>query len=135
MIQIEITKSPDLNVIYSFEFQKNDLYIGNSSGDLIIQDPELKKSHLMLEVIEKELIIHPQSGVEYFLLNGKRTTTIKKIKASDKITIGKTEIKIISFSFSIINRRKEILNDKLAKLIDIQSARLPVIEQLSKMMK
>lgn len=135
MIQIQVTQSPDLNTVATFNFLQNEIYIGSSTGDLMIKDPLLKKNHLMMEVVDSEFIVHPQKDVDFFLLNGKRTTAIRKIKINDKIIIGKTEIKILAFEFTLSKSRKDILNDKLAQLIEKESPRLPVIEQLSKMMK
>ena len=37
------------------------------SGSIHIKDGELKASHLMIEVVESDLIIHPQKDVEAYL--------------------------------------------------------------------
>ncbi len=135
MIQFEVIQSPDLNVLTSFKFHKNDVYLGSSAGDLVIRDPSLSKSHLMLEVIEGEFLVHPQKDVLFYLINGKRSTSIRKIKIQDTITIGTTQIKILAFSWTEKKSKKSILNEKLSALMDNDSPRLTVIEKLTKMMK
>jgi hypothetical protein len=135
MIQFEVIKSPDSNVIASFKFHRNDVYLGSSAGDLVIRDPALSKSHLMLEVVEGEFLVHPQKDVPFYLINGKRATSIRKIKAQDTLTIGGTQLKILAFSWTQAISKKAILNEKLNELMSSDSLRLPVIEKLSKMMK
>jgi hypothetical protein len=135
MIHFEITKSPDLNVKTSFKFHKNEIYMGRKSGDLHIQDHLLNASHLLLEIPETDLLIHPQPDVTFFLLNGKRCTTIRKLRVGDKITFGETTLVILDFKPTQYPSKKDILNNKLSKLIEEGSPRLPVIETISKMMK
>lgn len=135
MINFEITQSPDNNVLTNFKYSQNLIYLGRTTGDLWIQDNELLPSHLMLEVIGNDLLVHPQKGVEYYLINGKRASAIRKIKVNDVITAGQSVIKIIGFSETTRESKKDVLNAKLNKLIDENSSRLPVIEGLTKMMK
>lgn len=104
-------------------------------GDLWINDNSLLTSHLMLEVIGKELLIHPQKGVEFFLINGKRASNIRKLKVNDKVSIGNTALKIIAFEETERASKKELLNNKLNKLIEENSSRLNVVEKLTKLMK
>lgn len=135
MIQFEITTCPDSNVIAPFTFYQNQIYLGKSTGDLWINDNSLLASHAMLEVIEKDLLFHPQKGVEFYLLNGKRSSSIRKLKINDTITLGKTTIKIVNFQETQRDSKKVILNNKLNKLIEENSQRLTVVEKLTKLMK
>lgn len=135
MINFEIIQSPDLNAVSTFKFFQNEIYLGKTSGDVWINDKDLKASHLMLEVIEKELLIHPQKNIEFYLINGKRATTIHKLKIKDQITVGKTIFKILAFEQTKRESKKEILNKKLNQLIEENSPRLNVIERLTKLMK
>ena len=135
MIAIEITESPDANVKTSFRYFKNDLYIGKKNGDLLIEDHSLLASHLMIEILESELLVHPQKGVESFLLNGKRATTIRKVKAGDTITFGSTTLKITEFQLSSDRTKKTFLNQKLSTLIETNSPALTAIERITGMMK
>jgi hypothetical protein len=135
MILLEITDSPDKNVLNKFEFFQNQLYLGRNSVSLNINDPSLLDSHVMIEVVEKDLILHPQNGVESYLIDGKRSSTIRKIKASQIITIGSTSFKVLNFQETDFKTKKSILDEKLNKLIEENSPRLAVIEKLGKMMK
>jgi hypothetical protein len=135
MIHFEVIESPDQNVLSGFKYFQNQIYLGRSTGDLWINDNSLLTSHVMLEVIGKELLIHPQRGVEFYLINGKRASNIRKLKVNDKITLGSTLIKVISFEETIRESKKEILNNKLNKLIDENSSRLNVVEKLTQLMK
>jgi hypothetical protein len=135
MIQFEITSSADENVIAPFCFHQNQIYLGRSIGDLLIKDHEIRNSHMMIEVIGSELLIHPQKDVEFYLLNAKRASMIRKVKIGDVVTIGKTTFKIIAFNETKRATKKEILNEKLNELIEENSSCLPVIESLTKRMK
>jgi hypothetical protein len=135
MIHIEVLQSSDSNVLAPFNFFQNQIYIGRETGDLCINDKNLNTSHIMLEVVENELLIHPQRGTDFFLINGKRSTIIKKLRAEDIIKIGETTIKILSFSETIKESKKKILNEKLKELMEKNSYRLVAIESLTKLMK
>lgn len=135
MIFLEITTSPDKNVLNKFEFFQNQLYLGRHSGTLNISDPSLLDSHVMIEVVEKDLILHPQAGVESYLIDGKRSSTIRKIKINQLITIGATSFRVLNFQETQFKTKKATLDEKLSKLIEENSPRLAVIEKLGKMMK
>lgn len=135
MIHFEITACPDLNTVAPFKFHQNQIYLGRSSGDLWIKDSLLLPIHIMLEVIENDLLIHPQKGVEFYLLNGKRSSSIRKLKIDDNVQIGNTTFKVIAFHETIFESKKNILNKKLNSLIEEGSQRLSVIEKLTKLMK
>lgn len=135
MIHLEITSSPDKNIITDFKFHQNEVYLGHSSGNLHIKDSAVRESHVMIEVVERDLIIHPQKGVESYLIDGKRSTAIRKISLGQVLTIGSTTFKIIGFEETIISSKKKILDEKLNKLMESNSQRLVVIEKLAKLMK
>ena len=135
MIHIDIIKSPDTDALTPFQYFQNELYIGSSNGNLLIRDPELYDSHLMLEVVENDLLAHPQKSVDSYLIDGKRASTIRKIKRGQILTIGATQIKILNFEETSFKSKKTLLDEKLAQLVETNSPRLQAIEQLAKMMK
>lgn len=135
MIHLEILTSPDKNVETSFQFFQNEVYLGHSAGNLQIKDAELKASHLMIEVVEKDLIVHPQKDVESYLIDGKRASNVRKIKTSQKITMGKTTFRVVSFEETTFPSKKTILDDKLNHLVEANSPRLVAIEKITKLMK
>ena len=89
----------------------------------------------MLEVVENDLLVHPQKNVESYLIDGKRASTIRKVKRGQILTIGSTQIKIINFESTAFKSKKSLLDDKLAELVETNSPRLQTVEQLAKMMK
>ena len=89
----------------------------------------------MLEVVGQDVIVHPQKSVEFYLINGKRATTPRKLHAGEIVTLGNTKIKLISFEETAAYSKKNILNAKLDQLIEAGSQKLPVIESLSKLSK
>ncbi len=135
MVTLEIQNSTDTNVLNVYQFFQNLIYLGRTSGDLWIDDNGILPSHVMLEVLGKDLLVHPQKGVEYFLINGKRASHIRKIKVNDLLTIGNTVIKIRAFEETEIPSKKLILDQKLNQLVTEDSNRLPVIERLTQLMK
>lgn len=135
MIQFEVVQSPDLNAKSVFKFYKNQVYLGKNSGDLHIHDLQLQSSHLILEVIGLELVVHPQKNVTSILINGKRATTVRKIKALDTIGIGNTLIKILSFEDTPLMSKKQVLDAKLNDLMNQNSPRIAIVEKITKSMK
>lgn len=135
MIHFEITQSPDLNVLTSFKFMKNEIYLGRRAHDLSIADLALKNIHLLLEIPESELLVHPQKDVDHYLINGKRATSIRKLKVGDSVSFGQSSLKIIAFENTSFPNKKEILDRKLADLVEKGSPRLNVIESITKQMK
>lgn len=135
MIEFEILESPDADVVGHYLLFKNEIYLGQTLTDINIKDPLLLSSHAFIEVIEDKLLFHPQKDVGHYLLNGKRTLTIRKLKVSDTIQIGKTQMRIKNFSSTPQFTRKEILDKKLTTLMQNQDPRLEIIEILGQMMK
>lgn len=135
MIKFEITESPDHEVVGVFEYFHNMIYIGRSSGNLTIQDQSIMPSHLLIEVVEKDAIIHPQKDVDHYLINGKRATTPRKIKLNDVIQFGTTKLKLLAFGETHFLSKKDCLNEKLDQLIASSSGRVNVIESLAKLAK
>lgn len=135
MIKLQLIKSPDSAAIREFHFFHNQLYLGRSNGNLCIQDPELNRSHLMIEIVGSDLLVHPQKEVSHYLINGKRATEIRKIKLGDSLTIGKTEFKIVDFKETEEFTKKDVLDPKMKQLMQEGSERLGVIEKLVRLSK
>lgn len=135
MIKFEIVNSPDQEVLSTFEYFQNVIYIGRTTGNLTIEDPEIHRTHLLIEVVEGEVLVQPQKDVEFYLINGKRATTPRKIKINDNVGFGKTTLKLLAFEQTEPSSKKKTLNQKLSALIESGSRKLPVIEGLSKLSK
>lgn len=135
MILLEILSSPDKTILTKFEFHQNQIYIGRNCPTLNIADPGLLDSHALIEVIENELIFHPQAGVSSYLIDGKRASNVRKIKAFQTISIANTNLRVLQFKETEFPSKKSILDEKLAKLLEEKSPRIQVVEQLGRMMK
>lgn len=135
MIEFEIIRSPDLDIQQIYSLYYNQIIIGRTRGHTLIDDHQILDSHLMLEVIENDLIVHPQPGVTHYLLDGKRATNVRKIKVGQKITIGGTELVIKDFKETVFKTKKMILDEELAHLMEIDSPKLAIIEEIAGMMK
>jgi hypothetical protein len=135
MIQFEIIKSPDRDIQKDFIFFHNEIFFGHSKGHVRINDAQISSTHIMIEIIENELILHPQLGVDHYLIDGKRATSVRKLRIGQSITIGETEFKIKDFKYTEFKSKKTILDEKLAHLIEQESSKLIIIEDLAGMMK
>jgi hypothetical protein len=135
MIQFEIIKSPDRDIQKDFIFFHNEIFFGLSKGHVRINDAQISSTHIMIEIIENELILHPQLGVDHYLIDGKRATSVRKLRIGQSITIGETEFKIKDFKYTEFKSKKTILDEKLAHLIEQESSKLIIIEDLAGMMK
>lgn len=135
MISFQITDSPDLNVVRSFTFFQNLIYLGRKRGNLCIDDSQILEIHLMVEVIGPVLQVHPQTHVDHYLLNGKRATEIRKLKIGDTLSIGDTHLKILGFEETREESKKDFLNRKMSELLSSNSHKLDLIEELAQLSK
>lgn len=134
MIRLECTQSPDSNSLGTYEFQQNMIYLGRKDTDIITQDLSWPLQTMVFEVVEDQFYIHPQKELPFFLVNGKRSTGVKKIKPGELITIGHTVFKLIKFSLTNYPVKKQILDEKLQDIVNTDSPKLEVIRRLTEMM-
>jgi len=131
MISIEITNSPDkdMNGIHSFYF--DEIVIGSKlSCSLVINDNSLEKKHITLKVNESQVFCAPISKSTYYLSNGKKISGRKLHKAGDIITIGSTDIKIISFEDS--TKESSSLNENYNNAISSFPSSEKLFDELEK---
>ncbi|MBF0297723.1 MAG: hypothetical protein HQK51_03330 [Oligoflexia bacterium] len=121
MIEINIISSPDEEAIGKYKYNKNFIKIGKSSGDILITDPEIINSHLLLEISEEGLMAKKNPKIANYLVNDKKTTGHKKIKFGDTIALGKTIIQILFFEFTKATSKKEIIKQNLELITSDQS--------------
>jgi hypothetical protein len=131
MIHLEITKSNNSDHLGEYQFHKDLIYIGsNLSADIYLPEKEILTNHLFIEVVEGKLLVHPSREADFFLVDGKRTTSVRYIKINQKISVGETEILIKSFSVSPMVSLREKLNEKTDQLINAKSDMLDLIAKL-----
>lgn len=100
MIELEITNSPDEEIIGGYSTFKNDLIIGRScDSDFPIEDSKLDDIHCMIRLLPTHLYIRSVPGSAQFLLNGKKFEGEKRLQIKDKVIIGDTEISVKGFLY------------------------------------
>ena len=117
MITITITASSDSDRLGEFKFFKDLIYVGsNHDADVYLPSDEVKNNHIFIEIIEEKLIVHLGRDIDHILVNGKRTSTFKKLKIGDVIGIGYTKLRVDSFEESKTLSTKELTKQRLASL-------------------
>lgn len=134
MIKIQCQETPDTNAIGIYEYGQNMIYLGRKNTDFILNDLSLPENAMFFEVIDTYFYIHPQKSLEYFLVNGKRCTGVKKVKREDTITIGQTKIKLLDFSLSVYASKKQVLDQKLGEIVQTNSPKLDMVRKLTETM-
>lgn len=132
MIDIEILNSPDEKRLGRYVFHKDEISFGSNLNDeLLLDEEEISPSHISIVIKEFKLYVHLREGIDFILVNGKRTTAAKLLKATDTITIGKTTLKINNFLIENHKTRKEFLNAKVEEFKKINSPLIPVLQILN----
>lgn len=121
MIEISVNSSPDIESKGKYRYYKNFIRIGNNNGDVIISDPEIINSHLILEISEEGVLAKKNPQIASYLVNEKKTTGNKKLKLGDKITLGTTTFQILFFEFTKASSKKETINQNLEMIMSDQS--------------
>ncbi len=100
MILLEITNSPDQEILGEYKTFKNDILIGQHLHvDFPIADPQLEDVHAIIRLNPKTLFIKTLPNKTFFILNGKKFSGEKKLSTGDTITIGQTSIRIANFNY------------------------------------
>ncbi len=134
MIDINICESSDQKRLGHYLFHSNSITFGcGQYDDLLSLDQDIKANHLTLEIQEFKLYLKLNGSVDFILVNGKRTTARKVLKAKDKLTIGKTQIIINNFLIEKRNERKTFLNKKVDELKESESKLIPILQELNEM--
>lgn len=131
MIQLTVKKSNDINKLGTVIFNKNLIYVGNDHlCDLYIIEEGLLANHLIIEIAEGNLIAHPNKKIDYFHVNGKRSTGHKILTVGNLVKIGNTEFTIDNFVETQYKTIKEELNQITDKLIQDESKLLDIIQEI-----
>jgi hypothetical protein len=132
MIDLEISKSTEEKRLGRYIFHKDYISFGVDQYDeLLTEDPKILPAHISIVIEEFKLYVYLHEDVEYILVNGKRTTAPKLLKAKDTITIDDTHIIINNFLIQKNKTRKEYLNEKVEELKINNSPLIPVLQILN----
>lgn len=130
MIKIEVIHSNDTDLLGDFIFHKNLIYIGNTIGDLRVSSGKIFNQHLFIEIAENKLIAHPHKDLDFYLVDGKRTTNIKILKTNSIIDLGEVKFRIVEFQKGLYQTTKETINQQTDQLISLKHPILATIQKL-----
>ena len=131
MIIIEVLKCTNLESTGEYSFYKNLVYIGSShKADLLFNDSNLFPTHLFLEVIDNKLLIHPNKDLDFFLIDGKRTTSIKYVKVGQQVSFSDYIVQIKYFTHTHLEDLRSYLNNKTDEMIKNNPRKLELISKI-----
>lgn len=132
MLKISITNANDENRVGEYLFHKNLIYIGsNHDADIYAPLEKVEKNHIFLEVVDEALLVHPGRGIEYILVNTKRTVSFKKLKKGDQVQVGDLVFKIDDYQLIQNLSVKEHLKQKVETIKKDNPNQLKVLKSLS----
>ena len=130
MLEIHITSCTDPEYEGVWRFEKNQIYFGHPEGD--ISPPGMLPSNaFMLEVLPEFLQAHPGPIMDFWLLNGKRTTKPRKLKVGDQLQVAEISFKVTAAEYKEVQSKKQILDARLKALVAQQSPLLELIQLLN----
>jgi hypothetical protein len=129
MIEIEITDSPDSEIIGVFKYNFDKIFLGHSNkNNIVIDDPGIEKFHMVIEISLNQISCRSLSA-SYFYFEGKKLSGEKNLAPNTIIRIGETSFKILSFLKNPIEEDQEkenefeekysIINESSPEIIDI----------------
>ena len=124
MIEIEVIKATNPDLIGKRVFYKNSMSIGGVQQDFYID----LTTQYQLEVIDDKLNFNNKSNK--YLLNGKIAKSSRFLKLNDTITIGEVEFKIIQFAQEKEFNLRNTLNTETEKIIKENPKALEVLKFL-----
>ena len=117
MIKIEILESENTDKNGEYLFYKNIIYIGkNHEAEIYLPEANIISNHIFIEAVENKLIVQLHKGVDYILVNNKRTIKYKHLRIGDIIQVGSTKMKVLDFNFEQKILVKEVLNQKIQSI-------------------
>lgn len=99
MIKIDIKKSGKREFIGEQAFYFNILTLGSKGSDIPLSD--LKENIFVLAILDGKLEASIAKGVDFFLLNGKRSLKSKTLRPGDKIEFLDCQFEVINFHQTI----------------------------------
>lgn len=133
MIELNITKSPDDEIVGIFSSRKKIIYIGSSlKNDLIIDDPDISKIHLRMELTEDGILCSNHGNTPFFHSNGKKISGKKNHQTNDTIRIGNTCLEITNLLFTPKPNNRKILEQKYDEITTKMPVTSVILKELEK---
>lgn len=133
MIQLKVEECPSSDYVGEYIFHKNLIYIGaNIDADLYLEDGALVGNHLLVEIVDGQLLAHLGKDAPSFWVDGKLATKFKFLAAGNVVKIGSTKIRIVLFAPTSKTSKREVLNKNTDELIQANSPLLDYIKDLQR---
>lgn len=117
MIELEILKADDHNRIGHYIFYKDQLSFGSSQeDDLLSFNTHTIPKHILFKLKDAHIYVHLNNTIKHIHVNGKKTTSLKKIKTADIIEIADTQMRVTAFSKENNITRKDFLDRRVSEL-------------------
>lgn len=131
MIRLNVEQTNSEERMGEYLFEKNLIYIGNNiDADLYLEDNELNSNHIIIEIVDGQLIAHAGTKTEAFWVDGKITTKFKFLSPGNKIKAGKSVINVVEFSPTKRQTKRELLNKNTDELLKEKNELLDVIKSI-----
>ena len=126
MIQLEFTKAPNEELLGLWHWGSSYLTLGGKG--VPVSSVELAE----IEIVKGEILFKPLPNLEFYLINGKRSTQPRHLQMNDKISFHNISFKIISFYESHFPNKNDDLKAKLNGLKVTEDSLLDIIGLLTK---
>ena len=131
MIQIAVKNCPDSEYEGEYFFDKNLVYVGsNHDADLYLPDEKLSRNHLLIEIVDGQLLAHLGKNAQAFKVEGKLATKFKFLSAGNVIEAGGSSFKIMVFAPTVRTTKREWLNKNTDELIRSGAPLLEAVKEL-----
>jgi hypothetical protein len=116
MISIKILECSNSNLIGNTVFYSNLIEIGSTNGDILLQSKDYMNHLFYVETVEDYIQIIPNPNIDFYLLNGKRSLSQRKLQKSDTITYNDFVFSVIDFSYTEMINYDDIISKKFNDL-------------------
>ena len=132
MIEIEIKDTINKDRLGIYNIHRNTISLGSHpSDDIMVDQDQINKQHIHFNISKNKLFLELGNDVERIHVNKKICNATKSLKINDEIKINNTMIKILNFSQSQIQTRKELLNQKVSELPEKRPELVEILQELS----
>lgn len=131
MIEVKVIESEDISKLGNFKFFMEKITIGSDiENNLFISSSAFPKSALKLFIEDNKFYSEAHKDIDYYHVNGKKTTGRKLLKVGDSVKISSSVFEVINFLQDPIESKSEILNKRVEQL---QNEGSPLIEIMQSM--
>ena len=132
MIEIELTNTESSDQNGRIKFGKNSISIGNHPYcDLYLPHPDLIRDHVIFNIENNKIHLHPNKLINFVIVDGKRTTSAIIFKIGSVLVLGPFNIKLLTFEISEFIPMNKKINEITDKLIQEKSPFLDILKSFN----